>query len=307
MRQSDDQSLISVVIIFFNTERFLQEAIESVLSQTYHTWELWLVDDGSTDRGTAIAQGYADQYPDRIYYLEHTGHENRGMSASRNLGIRHARGTYITFLDADDVWFPTMLQEQVKTLESCPQAAMVYGPIEWWYSWTGRSEDRARDYIESLGVPPNALISPPELPYLFLQNKAAVPSGIMVHRKTIEKLGAFEEAFRGEYEDQVFCAKIALHEPVFASSHCGYRYRQHPDSCVSVAHATGQTLSARRHFLDWLTLYLSEQGIRDRKLWWALKQEYWRYSHPRLFYFLRRHRHRWQWLTSLCEKQSSSQ
>jgi glycosyltransferase involved in cell wall biosynthesis len=273
----------------------------------YHAWELLLVDDGSTDGGTAIAQWYADQYPDRICYLEHPGHENRGMSASRNLGIRHARGTYITFLDADDVWFPTALQEQVKTLESCPQAAMVYGPIEWWYSWTGKPEDSKRDYIESLGIPPNTLISPPKLLYLFLQNKAAVPSGIMVHREAVEKWGAFEDAFHGEYEDQVFCAKICLHEPVLALSQCGYRYRQHPDSCVSVSYATGQTLLARRRFLDWLTIYLSEQGIKDRKLWWALKQEYWRYSHPSLFYFLRRNRHHWQRLTRFWEKQKSIQ
>jgi glycosyltransferase involved in cell wall biosynthesis len=297
--------LVSVIIIFFNTERFIQEAIESVLAQTYQAWELLLVDDGSTDGGTAIAQWYADHGPGQVYYLEHTGHENRGMSASRNLGIRHARGTYITFLDADDVWFPRALQEHVAVLKSWPEAGMVYGPIQWWYGWTGRPEDGERDCHESLGVPPNTLIPPPKLLRLFLQDKAAVPSGIMVHRKVIEKLGAFEDAFRGEYEDQVFCAKICLHEPVFASSQCVYRYRQHPDSCVSLGHATGQTLAARRHFLDWLTSYLSDQGLKDWRLSWVLKQEYWRYSHPRLFYFLRRNRNHWQRMTNLWKSQRS--
>ena len=294
MSQTKSEPLVSIVIIFFNAERFLEEAILSALAQTYQTWELLLVDDGSTDDGTAIARSYADYYPDRVWYLEHPGHENRGMSAARNLGIRHARGRYVTFLDADDIWLPKALQEQVALLESYPEAAMVYGPIQWWHSWTGKPEDRERDYIESLGVPPQTLIPPPRLLPLFLQNKAAVPSGIMVRSKAIEQFGAFENMFKGEYEDQVFCAKICLHAPVFASRHTWYRYRQHPDASVSIGHATGQTLAARRVFLDWLANYLSEQRVKDQKVWWSLKQEYWRYSCPRLFYFLRRNRHIWQ-------------
>ena len=82
---------VSVTIIFLDEERFLAEAVESVLAQSYTNWELLLVDDGSTDRSTEIARGYALANPDRIRYLEHPGHANRGMSASRNLGVRSAR------------------------------------------------------------------------------------------------------------------------------------------------------------------------------------------------------------------------
>jgi len=92
-----------------------------------------------TDRSTHIAHRYSDQHPDRVYYLEHERHQNRGMSASRNLGLRHARGQYFALLDADDVWFANTLEEQVMILESHPQGAMIYGPIQWWYSWTGRT------------------------------------------------------------------------------------------------------------------------------------------------------------------------
>src|SRR2546427_10186945 len=99
-----NQPLVSVVIIFWNAERFLQEAFASVFAQTYPTWELLLVDDGSSDESTAIAQRYVEHHPGQVRYLEHPGHANRGMSASRNVGIRHARGPYIAFLDADDVW-----------------------------------------------------------------------------------------------------------------------------------------------------------------------------------------------------------
>lgn len=104
--RSVTEALVSATIAFLNAEKFLAETIESVLAQTYPNWELWLVDDGSTDGSSQIARDYAARHADRIHYLEHPGHENRGKSASRNLGLRHARGRYVTWLDADDVWLP---------------------------------------------------------------------------------------------------------------------------------------------------------------------------------------------------------
>ena len=97
---------VSVIIIFLNEERFLPEAIESVFGQTYTNWELLLIDDGSSDGSVGIARQYARQHPNRVRYLDHEGHRNRGMSASRNFGIQHARGKYIALGDADDVWLP---------------------------------------------------------------------------------------------------------------------------------------------------------------------------------------------------------
>lgn len=279
---------MSVIIIFWNAERFIPEAIESVFAQTYRAWELLLVDDGSSDGSTAIARSYAERDPQHVRYLAHPGHANRGMSASRNLGIRNAQGKYIAFLDADDVWFSNILEEQVAILEAYPEAAMAYGPIEYWFSWTGMPEDRERDYVEKLGVTPNTVIRPPKLFPLFLRDKAAVPSGILVRRHVIERLGGFEDTFQGEYEDQVFCAKICLNLPVFASGQCWYRYRQHPDSCVLIGQKTGETYSARLFFLNWLAKYLSEHKVRDRGVWRALSLEFWRYSHPRAFGLLRR-------------------
>lgn len=281
-----DQPLVSVVVIFWNAERFIQEAIESVLGQTYPAWELLLVDDGSSDGSTAIACHYAGRYSERVRYLEHPGHTNRGMSASRNLGIRDARGPYIALLDADDAWFPNTLQDQVAVLEAHPQAAMVYGPIQWWYSWTGQPEDRERDYVERLGVPADVVIQPPGPLPLFLRDKAAVPSGILARREVVERVGGFEDAFRGEYEDQVFCTKICLNAPVIASSRCWYRYRQHPDSCVLRGQRTGETHAARLRFLNWLATYLSERRARAGRVRWALELEFWRYRHPRAFRLL---------------------
>jgi glycosyltransferase involved in cell wall biosynthesis len=281
-----NQPLVSVIIIFLNAGRFIQEAIESVSAQTYRHWELLLVDDGSNDQSAGIAQQYAHGYPEKVRYLEHAAHGNRGMSASRNLGIHHSSGKYIAFLDADDVWLPNILEDQVEILESQPEAALVYGPLLYWYSWSELPEDRQRDYVENLGVEGDTLIQPPILLPLFLQDHATVPSGILVRREAIERYGAFEDVFRGEYEDQVFCAKICLNAPVFAAGQCWYRYRQHADSCVSIGRQTGRTASARLFFLHWLKSYLSEQKVRAPGVWWALYSEIARANYPRLFQLL---------------------
>jgi glycosyltransferase involved in cell wall biosynthesis len=276
----NDVPLVSAIVIFRDAASFLDEAINSVIGQTYANWELLLVDDGSVDNSSMVARAWAEQDPGRIHYLEHAGHVNRGMSASRNLGIRHARGGYIAFLDADDVWLPVALQEQVDVLETWPAASMVYGPIQWWYSWTGRPEDLASDVVERLGVPRDALVPPPTLLRLFLRNRAAVPSGALVRRDVLERVGGFEEVFRAEYEDQALCAKICLEYAVFASSHCWYRYRQHPDSCVAVSLSTGRAPLARVAFLEWLAAYLARRGVKHPSVWWAVGYELWRWKHP---------------------------
>ena len=82
--------MVSVVVIFLNAEKFIREAIESVFAQTHYDWELMLVDDGSTDRSSIIAPEFARKYPDRVRYLEHDNHKNRGASASRNLRMSEA-------------------------------------------------------------------------------------------------------------------------------------------------------------------------------------------------------------------------
>ena len=251
--------LVSVITIFLNAERYLSEAVTSVLAQDYPHWELLLVDDGSTDAGSAIARRAAERQPGRVRYLEHPGHENRGMSAARNLGLREARGAYVAFLDADDVWLPHKLGRQTALMERMPEAVMSYGATEYWYSWTGDPADQERDRPLTLGVAPDSLVPPPELLLRSLQGMAAppCPSDMLVRRAVLEGVGGFEESFRGLYEDQVMFAKVSLAGPVFISSERWARYRQHPDSCCSVADRTGVRDAARRRFLEWLERYVA--------------------------------------------------
>ena len=265
--------LVSVIIIFLNGEKFIREAIESVFSQTYDNWELLLVDDGSSDSSTQIARCYSNENSRKVRYLEHANHRNRGMSASRNLGMRHANGDYIAFLDADDVWWPDKLERQVETLNSHPKAAMTFGPVQWWYSWTGNAEDLRRDFVKPLDVQPDSLMEGPELLVSLLQKEAPTTTASLMRRNAIADLGGFEESFRGLYEDQVFFAKICSKQPVYVTSTCSYRWRNHAHSSCSNAVKNNGFDSARLAFLIWLEKYLFEQGISHRELSTVLKPE----------------------------------
>lgn len=275
--------LASAIMIFLDAEEFIQEAIESVFAQTYENWELLLVDDGSTDASTTIASRCAERFPDRVRYLEHEGHRNQGMSASRNLGIHHTHGKYVAFLDADDVWLPHKLESQVAILEAQPEAGMVYGLNQYWYSWTGKPKDRERDFVLALGVEPDTLFQPPTLLTLFLRQKAAGPGtcSILVRREVLEAVGGMANSFRGLFEDQVLRTKILLSVPVFATDDCVSRYRQHPDSCCSLASGP-EWLNARLAYLNWLVEYLSARGIEDKDLWRIVRRELRVLRHPHL-------------------------
>jgi glycosyltransferase involved in cell wall biosynthesis len=272
--------LLSTIIIFLNEEKFLAEAIESVFGQSYDHWELLLVDDGSTDASVGIARKYAQQYPEKVYYLEHEGHQNRGMSASRNLGFRYGRGEYIAFLDADDVWLSHKLERQLAIMVSQPEAAMVYGSPLLWHGWTGRSGDLERDALQPTGVEPNTLVRPSGLLALYLARKAITPcpSDVLLRRQAIEDVGGFEESFPGLYEDQVFFSKVVLEAPVFVSGECWTKHRKHPDSASAIWKRTGEFA-----FLNWIQKYLESKHVKEPVFRRVLQRRRRRYDHPILF------------------------
>jgi glycosyltransferase involved in cell wall biosynthesis len=299
MLESQKTPLVSVIMIFLNAEKFIQDAIESVAGQTYPNWELIFVDDGSSDAGTEIALRYVREHPGRMRYFEHEGHQNRGMSASRNLGIQRSHGEYITFLDADDVYLPEKLEQHVALLSAHPNASMVYDTTQYWYSWTGRAEDAQLDRLRSLGAQTGQLYPPPAMFVRFLQDTANTPAtcSVLIRRAAIDRVGGFEQSFSGMLEDQVFFHKFCLHEPVYVESGFSSRYRQHPDSHCYVSRRSGYwdpgagLSPARAAFLHWLEAYLVEQNVTDEQIWRPLRKELWSYHHPRIlavWYFVQR-------------------
>jgi glycosyltransferase involved in cell wall biosynthesis len=283
MRALSHPPLVSVIVPFFNAQEFLEEALESVFAQTFDDWELLLIDDGSSDGSSAIAERYAREHGERVRLLRHSGGVNRGMSASRNLGIDHARGAHIAFLDADDIWLPQKLERQVALSRQHPSAAMIYGPLTRWYSWTGEPEDAERDCVIHLGVAPDQLHHPPAVLLAFLRNDNCVPSNGLLGRDAVLRVGRYEERFRGVPEDQVFNAKLCFKEPVYACSESWVLYRQHGNSSCSTTFTAGQYDTAKRFFFEWLEEYLRLQRCTDADVWRSFEGQLWCLRHPVLY------------------------
>src|SRR5215831_9468158 len=122
MRQNGKQRpvpIVSVVIPTYNNARFLPEALDSLLGQTYRDFELIVVDDGSTDDTLEVLKPYR-------HLIRYVRKENGGPASARNLGIRHASGELIAFQDADDIWLPDKLQLQVDYLREHPEVGLVF-------------------------------------------------------------------------------------------------------------------------------------------------------------------------------------
>jgi glycosyltransferase involved in cell wall biosynthesis len=275
---------VSAVIIFFNGEDFLPEAIESVVAQTFTDWELLLADDGSGPAATAIAREYAARYPSRIRYLEHPNHANRGMSATRNLGVRNARGDLIAFLDADDVWLPSKLAVHVSLLDTHPEIGLVCGATIYWRSWSN-----GRDDLIPTGHRQDAVIYPPDAALALFPLGDAPPvsmSDIVLHRDLIEKVGGFEEQFTGHYESRAFLSKVFLTAPVYFDSKASNKYRQHPSSCVATALRDGSHIRNRLLFLEWLERHLKTRDKSHQLVVRSLRRALRPYRRPRIDYFL---------------------
>ena len=114
--------LVSIITPVYNSEKYLSQTVESVLSQTYTDWEMLIVNDGSSDSSLEIANAYSAKDPRIKVFLQ----ENKGSAAARNNGIRHAQGRYIALLDADDLWEPWFLKQQLSLMHE-KNCQLVYG------------------------------------------------------------------------------------------------------------------------------------------------------------------------------------
>ena len=108
------EELVSIIVPVYNAEKFLEDTIKTVQNQTYKNWELLLVDDCSTDDSTKIIKSAGEQ-DERIKLIELK--ENSGAAIARNTGIEKAKGRYIAFLDADDLWNIEKLTKQIKFMQ----------------------------------------------------------------------------------------------------------------------------------------------------------------------------------------------
>jgi len=210
MATRDDLPLVSVIIPTYNRSKLLQQAVESVLNQTYPAIEVIVVDDGSPDDTEAVMK----QYSGRIIYLKQA---NQGVSAARNFGFRTASGQYINFMDDDDLFMPAKIERQMQVFEKQPEMGLVHCGFV---------------YVDEQGSPLDKVGRLPEREVLKnLIYRCFFWSGApLIRRHCLERVGLFDEETWSACEEWDLWLRIALDFPVACAQETLGAYRMVPDS-----------------------------------------------------------------------------
>jgi glycosyltransferase involved in cell wall biosynthesis len=202
--------LVSVIIPCFNYGQFVGEAIQSVLNQTYPDLEVIVVDDGSTDTTRDVVYSFRDP---RIRYVYQ---ENAGENVARNTGIQQARGEFIAFLDADDLWLPQKLEKQLRLFEEDPEVGLAYCLFSYFDSESGNVVGFHKEYKCFRG---NVLEK------LYEKNFIGSPTPV-IKRDVFEKTGLFETDDQS-VDDWTLWTKIAFHYKIDYVPEVLAKYRIH--------------------------------------------------------------------------------
>lgn len=241
---------VSVVLPMFNARDHVARAIGSVLDQSFGDLELIVVDDGSTDGSDAVVRGVTDP---RVAY--HRMPANRGQAAARNLGVRLARAELIAFQDADDLWLPGKLADQVTAMGSTPDAALCYGNLL-------RCESDGRAAV--LSVPPverGRLFD--ERPTLYAPYAIGIQT-CLIRTAALRACGGFDETMRC-FEDLELMLRLARAHRFVKLDRSLVIYVASP----GVSHDVGRCRAARRRLLRRYGLSIARR--RPGGLWRELR------------------------------------
>jgi len=250
------QPLVSVVVPAYNSAAFIAETLDSVLAQTYASFEVVVVNDGSPDTAEfeRVLAPYLARHPGRVRYFRQ---ENRGAGAARNLGLREARGEFVAFLDADDLWLPAYLEEQVRFVRAGGYDLAYTDALLF-----GDSPQAGMTYMET---------APSDGPVTFLSlirgECNVITSGVLARRGAVVEAGLFDESLRNSQDFELW-ARLA-----WRGARLGYqrkvlvRYRCHEGSLSGDAqNRLARELKVMRHIRDAYQLGGDEREEVERVL-----------------------------------------
>lgn len=210
---TDSLSLVSVILPTYNYAQFLPESVGSILLQTYKSYEILVVDDGSTDNTKEVLSPFMQ----KIKYIKLE--QNRGLPIARNIGIQSAQGKYIAFLDADDLWLPEKLQTDVNYFDQHPEVSMVYSRHinidEKGYTLSSNRKKRLPSG--------NIFIQ------LFSEQNFIISSSVVVRRDVFATTGLFDERLFN-CQDWDMWLRIAFYFKVAGINKPLVKYRHNPRS-----------------------------------------------------------------------------
>jgi len=191
-------SLVSIIIPSYNCERYVSEAIESALAQTYKNIEIIVVDDGSTDNTESAVKPYVN----RVQYIKKS---NGGPASARNIGIKHAKGEFLAFLDADDCWRPEKIEKQMSAMKRYPKVGMVAC-----HQYVTNSEMQIIGEVKYPNYSKRSIF----IKQMIVRNGAGGGSGCLIRGSSIKKVGLFDENLRGT-EDWDMWLRIVMEYDIY--------------------------------------------------------------------------------------------
>jgi len=241
---------VSAAIITHNRAHFLDDAIASVLGQTFRDLELIVVDDGSTDETAAVVEPYLD----RIRYVRQ---ENRGKAAARNRAVELARGELIAFCDSDDMWYPDRLERQLGALAEKPHVGMVHGHVAVIDSGGHVLPRKTTSARAVFGAAHRK--TPTYASYAI--DCRCLSSTILVKRAVFDAVGWYDCEL--PIEDYDFYLRLVLaFEVMFLGGRPLAKYRAHDDKTDESVLGSGQIRTAEKH----LALLETRADIADARL-----------------------------------------
>ncbi len=208
-------SEVAVIIPTYNQAQYIGSTIETVQQQTFKDWELFVVDDGSTDNTTEIVRGFLGDK--RIHYVRQ---QNKERSAARNKGIEDSSALYIAFLDADDLWHREKLAKQIKAIREQPDVGLCYTLTDTIDGDGKRLQKSGRSYNYSGKVFDR-----------LLRTNFILNSSILLRRDLLMKVGLFDRSLPVfGAEDWDLCLRVARQYSVCLVNEELTLYRVHPEN-----------------------------------------------------------------------------
>lgn len=223
---------VSVVIPVWNGQRYVAEAMDSVLAQTHQDLELIVVDDGSTDATASIVEAYARKDP-RVRLVRQ---RNQGVASARNTGLEAAQGEWVACLDHDDVMLPHRLERQIAFIARHPEVR-VLGSICQYINAEGKQRGG-----HTIGAP---IRSPADLAAMLKDGRliGLTHPSVIMHRATIRALGGYDPATEPAEDLDLWMRVAEAGHLILQADEVLTRYRVHPGSIIGTQAATGSRAS----------------------------------------------------------------
>lgn len=256
------RGLVSIIVPTYNSAQFIEACLESVFAQTYPHMEVLVVDDGSVDNTRQVLAPYIAD--DKIQYFFQ---QNQGPAAARNLALRHARGEFIAFLDADDLWLPDKLEKQITVLQKNPDVGMMYSDSEWFGEEWERQLANSRKLREG-DLRKAEYFRRGDIFKVLLAHNFIPTMTVLVRHSILKKTGPFLEKIGGERfsygEDFELWLRITRICNVEFNLHKSVKRRVHPSQITANKKYGYRQLCILYRYL-WSQEYCTEKSLVARK------------------------------------------